>query len=192
MKTNRKCVVCGGEFLATRCDTKYCSGKCRSAASNKKAAIKNGAHLCKKCGNPKEDERVSGKIRLCGRCQEAETEAKKLMPIKKACEWCGKAFETIRYQQKYCSAECAKEMYKARAYKTEKVCVCGFCEKEFKTMRVKTYCSNECRYAANGQKKEVNKDKGKTKPKVSLAELNARARAEVLSYGQYMAKYGLY
>lgn len=187
----RKCIVCGEDFLVTRPDRIYCSDKCRSTEHNKKTSVEKGAHLCKKCGKPKEEERQSGKFKFCYICQKAEKDSKKPIPTKKACEWCGKAFETIHNGQKYCSAECGKEMYKVRMYKTERVLVCGWCEKEFVSMRKKTYCSNECRYEANGRKRKQTAKSKKTKPKFTLAQVNAMARAEGLSYGQYMAKYSL-
>lgn len=164
MNMNKICVVCGEEFLATRSDKKYCSAKCRSAESNRKAAEKNGNF-----------NNFKGKV----------------FPKNKACNWCGNVFAPTHNRQTYCSADCAKEMYKARIYKTERVLVCECCEKEFTAMRKRTYCSNECRYEANGRKRKQKPKSKKTKPKYTLAQVNALARSEGLSYGQYMAKYNL-
>jgi hypothetical protein len=79
-------------------------------------------------------------------------------------------------------------MNRASRYSVEKICVCENCGKEFTTMRRKSYCSNECRFEANGQKRKK-ANQMKFKPKYTLAQVNALARAEGLTYGQYMARY---
>lgn len=158
----KTCEHCGKAYVSTRCTQKYCSDKCRSTANNRIISLQRTTW----------------------------------QPSTQACEWCGEPFVAIRYNQKCCTRECAYELYKARVYKTEKTCICGYCEKEFKTMRKRTYCSSECRIAANGQKQRVADRKlkakrDKSKPKFTLAQVNAMARAEGLTYGQYMAKYSL-
>lgn len=143
---------------------KYCSAKCRSAESNRKAAAKNGNY-----------NYFKGKV----------------FPKNKACKWCGNVFSPTHNRQTYCSADCAKEMSKARKHKPERELICDGCGKQFTANRKRAYCCNECRMEANGRYRKQQK-KEKPKPKYTLAEINARARAERLTYGQYMAKYGLY
>ena len=110
--------------------------------------------------------------------------------ITKKCEWCEKEFTTKHNAQKFCNANCNRKAQNAKQYNAIKVCVCACCEKEFTTLRRRTYCSDECRLFADGRGKKERK-KQKAAPKLTLAEVNARARAEGLTYAQYVAKYGL-
>lgn len=106
----------------------------------------------------------------------------------KKCEWCDKPFEPTGNAQKFCSKNCARKAFNARMYNKEKVIVCENCGKEFTTFRRKTYCSDECRLMSYGRVKKQRK-KEPPKPKLTLAQVNAMARAEGLSYGQYMTKF---
>lgn len=106
----------------------------------------------------------------------------------KTCEWCDKKFEPKGNAQKFCSKSCAKKAFNARMYNKEKVVVCEECGKEFTTFRRKIYCSAECRLMSYGRIKKVKKTV-QTKPQMTLAQVNAMARAEGLSYGQYMTKF---
>lgn len=56
----------------------------------------------------------------------------------------------------------------------------------FESDRKKKYCSDDCRIRA--YRKSLARRK---KPKLTLAEVNALARAEGLNYGLYVAKYDL-
>lgn len=68
--------------------------------------------------------------------------------------------------------------------------ICKTCGKVFiRNIRHKTYCSAECkmkmdryRWAARRKKKKSNL--------ITIAEINRKAFAEGLTYGQYVAKYG--
>ena len=108
----------------------------------------------------------------------------------KNCEWCEKPYEPTGNAQKYCCTNCNRKAHNARMYNKDKVCICEVCEKEFTTLRRKSYCSNACRMVANGRGlKEKKAAQKKTKPKMTLAQVNALARAEGLTYGQYMARH---
>lgn len=117
------------------------------------------------------------------------------------CRQCGKEIKiTFGRRKVFCSDECSKAFYR----KGEQHCVvCG----EVLSGRRRSYCSDECRYKGKiAFQREKNKEeykkpkaeerpkrkRGRPKKKPSLADINARARTEGLTYGQYCAKYGLY
>ena len=104
------------------------------------------------------------------------------MKVIKNCEWCGKEFEGKKGVQKFCSAKCRNANRRHLLCREEKTCV--ICYKVLPKGRSK-YCSDEC----FKQIKTVPKFTP-TEKKSTIAEINAKARAEGLSYGQYMTKYG--
>ena len=101
------------------------------------------------------------------------------------CRNCGKEFVRERNCQKYCSVQCRDEYYKKENRNLTNKYECKWCGKTFISDRKKKYCSAECRNKAQHPRK------GPKKVKLSLAAINALARAEGLNYGQYVAKYGL-
>lgn len=124
------------------------------------------------------------------------------MPI---CINCGDHFKIkFRSNEKYCSKKCSQQYYRSNN-KEPRICV--ICGKELPPRRV-SYCSDECRrkgqisWLANRHKEEYKKPEAETKPKKKkrtklkkgerLQDINALARAEGLTYGQYCAKHGLY
>lgn len=112
------------------------------------------------------------------------------------CKHCGKDMQ-IGWKRKrtYCSDECRKAYYSTRT-----IFNCVVCGKKLVGQQ-RQYCSPECQnkakskvqYAKNKEIYKAFKPKGRVrhKPAMSLAEVNAKARAEGLNYGQYVAKYGL-
>lgn len=67
---------------------------------------------------------------------------------------------------------------------------CVICNKPLPMSRTK-YCSNQCRIddrAKGGKKAKLKQAKKKA---AEFADINEAARAEGLTYGQYVAKYGL-
>ena len=125
------------------------------------------------------------------------------MPI---CINCGEHFKIkFRSNEKYCSPECCRQFYKNKN-KEKKFCL--ICGKEL-SGRQRAYCSPECTYQSKiNYWKDRNKDEYK-KPKAEVKEepkrkrgrpkkvptindINALAKAEGLTYGQYCAKHGLY
>ena len=104
------------------------------------------------------------------------------MEVIKECEWCGKEFVRRRNSQKYCSAKCRNANRNHRLYDEGKTCL--ICLKPLPKGRSK-YCSDECFKKIKTVPKFT-----PTEKKSTIAEINAKARAEGLSYGQYMAKYG--
>lgn len=123
------------------------------------------------------------------------------MPI---CINCGEHFKIkFRSNEKYCSKKCSTEFYR-NTHKEKKYCV--VCGKELTGRRV-SYCSDECRYQnqltiqRERNKEEYKSYKTEEKPKKKrgrpkkgqkLQDINALARAEGLTYGQYCAKHMLY
>lgn len=88
-----------------------------------------------------------------------------------------------------------------------KICANAECGAKFETTRNdKLYCCDECRiYVCRNrisarEKEERRQDREvrermkvrkKRRPKMSVAEIEAKAQKEGLSYGLYVAKYGL-
>ena len=83
-----------------------------------------------------------------------------------------------------------------------KVCNCAYCGKTFIPKNSKQkYCSVACRDKNKKKRIKENPDKytyyreRKTRRKAKgtdLGRINEKARAEGLTYGQYVAKYGLW
>lgn len=103
------------------------------------------------------------------------------------CPVCGKKFIKESSAQKHCSDKCRKVYHRKKPMgEILKEYKCAWCGKTFKYDRRKNYCSYDCRRKANGKRKNNRK-----KANVSLEEIAKRCREENLSYGQYVAKYGL-
>lgn len=110
--------------------------------------------------------------------------------MKRICEECGQEFEPKAACQKYCCQKCRDINY-AKLRQQEKTLICEWCEREFKSLRKKRFCSTQCRNSSNAKIPEyieVPKPK-KTKPqkKKTLAEVTRLATEAGLSYGQYVA-----
>ena len=110
------------------------------------------------------------------------------MSCEKKCPVCGKAFTAEKNGIKYCSPMCKKKASGRPPLKKK----CEYCMSDLPPRR-KKYCSDDCYLMANGRKgdkagKFVFK---KSKRKLPMADINERARAEGLSYGQYVAKYNI-
>ena len=114
------------------------------------------------------------------------------------CKQCGKEFKfRFRSNEIFCSEECCKAFH-GIVRKKERFCV--VCGEKLKFKQQK-YCSDICRNKAATlrqmekglvEEKEVPKVvKKRKKPKYTLDQVQALARQEGLSYGQYVAKYGL-
>lgn len=110
--------------------------------------------------------------------------------MQRRCLNCGKLFITNKNAQKHCSADCRREYTKKNGYKkgTLKVLNCAYCGETFHTLHKCKYCSTICRQKANGR--YVKKSRPK-KASLSLEAIAKLARAEGLSYGQYVMKYGI-
>jgi hypothetical protein len=119
--------------------------------------------------------------------------------ITKICAYCKLPFDTNRNAQQYCSLSCSSSSRKTRDeeyYIRKQLSLkmeCAFCGKTFVHGRRKQYCSNECRLQANGRGglKDYLSDVKHAKPDIPADEVERRARAEGLTYGQYVAKYRL-
>lgn len=91
---------------------------------------------------------------------EAQGDCGNKTKLVKKCEICGKEFRPVKTSGKYCSKECAKE-----------------------ANRIKNIELHKARMRENkGKQKKIEK-----KP-TTIAEVQRAARAEGLTYGQYMAK----
>ena len=100
------------------------------------------------------------------------------------CPTCGKEFKPFRNAQKYCSVIC-REKYYSRKKATMQTYECSWCGLSFETEHKRKYCCEDCRMRANYRKSR------KKKNAVELAGIENLARKEGLTYGKYVAKYGL-
>ena len=119
----------------------------------------------------------------------------------KHCKFCGKDLLVgFGNRKSFCNDECYKKFY---GMKKEKSVACEMCGKSLTGLR-RTYCSDECQKKSKLSERydEHKKPQATTYPvnvkkqdrpkKMTLAEVNELARAEGLSYGQYVAKHRLY
>lgn len=117
----------------------------------------------------------------------------------KQCLLCGNPIKTgFSKRSRFCSNECMDEYNK----KYEKKKVCAYCGKPL-TGKQRLYCSGSCSSKAwhreqrekeaeeNAKFREETKVVKSHSEKLSKAEINELARAEGLSYGRHVAKYGL-
>ncbi len=122
------------------------------------------------------------------------------------CKYCGKEFKIgFGKRSVFCSHKCSDAFYNKQIKKKNK---CEICGNEL-TGRQRAYCSDECRRKAKSKydqyrhneeykkpkaevKEEPKRKRGRPKKKPTFADINAKARAEGLSYGQYCVKHRLY
>ena len=112
----------------------------------------------------------------------------------KICKYCGAEFET-KTVSKWCSDACrltdskVKEL-KKKAAKPKIIKTCEYCGIKFEASRQdRLYCSKTCCSKANHN---IANGKPKTppkKPKYSIEDIQRLARAEGLTYGQYMTRH---
>lgn len=112
---------------------------------------------------------------------------------------CKNRFTPTSGRQLYCSPQCRRKyLYRKDAVIKFKEPVddtrtCAWCGREYhRSTGGAKYCSAECRLAANGRKTYDSplSMRGRGRSKLSLAEANALARTEGLTYGQYFNRYG--
>lgn len=148
---------------------------------------------CEQCGS-EFTPKCRGQKYCTGLCYEMAMEAKGIEESqvrrvpknpKAICPECGKEFERTYNAQRFCSAECRQK------YSNKKSTLfhlnCAWCGKAFTYDRKKRYCSEECKLIANNKKKPIKRKA----PSMTAGEIGAMARQEGLSYGQFVAKYGL-
>lgn len=174
-KTIKKCIICGKEFEPMKASQKTCSKECRDKKNREYARNSN--------------------------------EQRKHLEVIK-CIVCGKEFKQTHGSQKICSDECKKVYSKLRQHEFQirhkkplEAQKCYECGKEFIPSRNGALtCSQKC---SKARTKRLAKEKRKEKTKVnnnkrsykkkekSMNEILISAMAEHMTYGQYVAKYGL-
>lgn len=161
----KKCVVCGKVFTTNRTRQMTCSDKCSLIRRSEREA-QYRAKTTPENKEPKKKNR------------------------EETCRQCGKVFVTTNHNQKYCSVECRDKAYKEKPYKPlgTRVFECEFCGDLFESDTKRRFCTPECRLKYEREKKKPKKTK---KPKLSLNDVAKLCREECLSYGKYVAKYGL-
>lgn len=110
------------------------------------------------------------------------------MTKEKKCPVCGKIFGTEGKARKtYCSVECREKHY-AKVKKSKLYFQCEYCGTPFKEGSTNPYCSDECQNMySSGRVKNT----GRKKKALSIVDISKRAKAEGMTYGQYVVKYGL-
>ena len=103
------------------------------------------------------------------------------------CIKCGKEFVRTGHAQKQCEACRKATMPKAKVKK------CDMCGKEFvrrsNSQKRCKECQDKVTYKYNGQKDTNDKPNGRKNKKLTLSEIGRLAKAEGLTYGQYVNKY---
>lgn len=138
--------------------------------------------ICKHCGKEFASNKNAQKFcnPIC-RATYFKDKKRKTDMSERECMQCGKKFIPKVYNQQFCSLEC-------KNFKRDRYCI--YCGKKLTANKSK-YCSVKCKNEYNKQGGCIVIHKGRKQKKTNaLADLNAKARAEGLTYGQYMAKYG--
>ena len=108
----------------------------------------------------------------------------------KVCKYCDKSFSAQNRSREYCSDTCRGRAHYHYQRKVPEKRSCPSCKKEFmqKTV-VQIYCSRNCQNMHYREVvKQESKEKAKKEVKIgSLADVNNKARAIGMTYGQYMA-----
>lgn len=147
-KVRRVCENCDKVFEThlshiKRGGGKYCSLKCKYAATEKEPIIKT----CKVCGKLFEVKQHVNKRGYGLYCSKKCFGKDRNKRITKLCEYCGKEYEVKQYRNdaKYCSYECNHNDKKNRV-----LVKCNNCGKEFSVWPSRLnensvfYCSNKC------------------------------------------------
>lgn len=100
------------------------------------------------------------------------------------CPECGKIFERRGSSHRFCCIECRKKAT-ARELTKHLYYQCVYCGIGFEKGRETPYCSDECKRKAEGKP-----PKARRKKVLSIDEVVRLAKAEGLTYGQYIVKYG--
>ena len=98
------------------------------------------------------------------------------MGMMKVCEHCGKRFWASHARTIYCSDECK------RIKRNEKALVRNKMVYQQTKSEIKKY---------RRSMSEVCKESDRPKPAMSILDINTEAHKEGLTYGQYVAKYGI-
>lgn len=124
------------------------------------------------------------------------------MQCKKTCPVCMKNFTANAPGTVYCSSECREKATPVQRNKNQKVFpqkICPICNKVFEaSSNHRKYCNGcqkegrtrvQLEYQRN--RKMMERYSTKRKKRYEIEEINRKALAEHLSYGKYVAKYGL-
>jgi len=125
-----KCKGCGGEFVKTNPNQKFCSKECRLTKS-----------ICINCGNEFNEYKQNKKF--CSQTCYGEY-TKKHNLKKQTCEWCKTDFEN-REKRRFCSVKCMHSWRTDKAW-TESVCQNKKCGQTFKHRKKekRMFCSENC------------------------------------------------
>lgn len=142
---------------------------------------------CLCCG--REFVRNSGAQKYCSTCGELRRKKRKYKENELVtCRECGKEFLPTHYISVYCSKECSREWNKKnlRMLRRQARDVrCVECGEKITDINRRKYCSDECRFG-------IKLPKAKKKKKLNdLSVIARKSNEEGLTYGQYVAKYGL-
>lgn len=132
---NRKCIICGKEFMPTHTTQQCCCQKCAAILRGRNRKTERIIKYCEVCGKEMYLKPSKANTKYC--CREC-AEKGRTTQVKKICEYCGKEYYVIKSREKitkYCSRECSD---KAKEGKPN--CICTQCGKPF---HMKPYLQNK-------------------------------------------------
>ena len=171
---DRLCKFCGKVIPLSRGNSHYCTDECMQERKRQLARDKYRARVCNV-------QRQSYTFR---------------------CEFCGEEFETYNNRQVFCCRDCAYESAKEKRKKGKSDApygygICRVCGKRFeKKNSTHKYCSSSCSEKAK-RKKQYEEFKSGEESRVegvrgkSIAEIVKAATKAGMSYGMYVARFGL-
>lgn len=110
------------------------------------------------------------------------------MKYKKICPNCQSNFLTDKKAKKFCRSRCAVN-YRNKKKNTERKVLCQWCGQIFSFVRVKKFCSQECRSAYMQKLGLHYKRVDKIPVKITLIDADRRSKSEGITYGTFMRKY---
>ena len=168
-RSKRPCKWCGKLFDGRSGHQKYCSDTCALKA--------------------KREQKEESRKRRIEQMREEGT-------LVKTCEVCGKKFESVRSDRRFCSPECGKKGRRKdpeRLFADAQCVVCG------KTFARKTpnqiCCSKDCSKLRRDmvEKESRKRKRAEERPlmRTSLRDVAAMAARAGMSYGMYVSRMGL-
>jgi hypothetical protein len=144
-KRTAQCAQCGGEYITSRSDSRFCTTRCsyqaRIGRPHRRACSDCGADISQRHYNAK----------FCPSCYETrpqlvhEANQKAKLPWHAKCKHCGDVFEQPK-QQAFCNFQCVGKYIRCSQLASEIVKTCNGCGETFATKdNRRTECGTACR-----------------------------------------------
>lgn len=168
-RSKRPCRWCGKLFDGRSSHQKYCSDACALKA--------------------KREQKEESRKRRIEKMREDGT-------LVKTCEVCGKKFESVRSDRRFCSPKCARAARRKDPQSGFGEAKCAICGKVYmRKSSNQLYCSPECSKAGRAKVSKESKQRKKAldRPlmRTSLRDVAAMAARAGMSYGMYVSRMGL-